>query len=313
MTRAGTRRCSRSRCARSTCRCARTRRRCSRRCSNVTTRVAEPLADPAILPTFLLARTAREHVKVILSGEGADELFGGYPTYLGHKIAPMYDALPSFVRARRAQARVRAAAVGEEGHARVSAQEVRHRRRAAVDRAPPALVRHRPAARARCRDVRAPSGDDPLAGAMLLDYRSYLRDNLLVKVDRATMLSSVEARAPYLDRDVTAFALSLPDGAARARTDDEVGAEESGGEVDPARRDLSPQARPQRARSRAGSTAACAPKSTACSRRSACASRDSSTRRASPQLLAEHRAGHANHAKPLWAVIMLQYWLESWA
>src|SRR5438128_1799781 len=51
---------------------------------------------------------------------------------------------------------------------------------------------------------------DPLAGAMLLDYRSYLRDNLLVKVDRATMLSSVEARAPFLDRDVTKFALSLP-------------------------------------------------------------------------------------------------------
>src|SRR6185436_16838125 len=65
----------------------------------VTRGVAEPLADPAILPTFLLARTAREHVKVILSGEGADELFGGYPTYIGHKLAPMYDALPSFVRA----------------------------------------------------------------------------------------------------------------------------------------------------------------------------------------------------------------------
>ena len=45
---------------------------------------------------------------------------------------------------------------------------------------------------------------------MLLDYQSYLRDNLLVKVDRATMLSSVEARAPYLDRFLTAFALSLP-------------------------------------------------------------------------------------------------------
>src|SRR5256885_2915630 len=58
--------------------------------------VAEPLADPAILPTFLLARAAREKVKVILSGEGADELFGGYPTYLGHKLAPLYHALPPF-------------------------------------------------------------------------------------------------------------------------------------------------------------------------------------------------------------------------
>ena len=70
--------------------------------------VAEPIADAAILPTFLLARAARERVKVILSGEGADELFGGYPTYLGHKLAPLYHALPSFARAllRRAVQRV---------------------------------------------------------------------------------------------------------------------------------------------------------------------------------------------------------------
>jgi asparagine synthase (glutamine-hydrolysing) len=66
---------------------------------NVTSRVAEPLADPAILPTFLLARAAKQHVKVILSGEGADELFGGYPTYIGHKLAPRYLSLRSFVEA----------------------------------------------------------------------------------------------------------------------------------------------------------------------------------------------------------------------
>src|SRR2546430_2375760 len=53
----------------------------------VTRSLAEPVGDPAILPTFLLAESAREHVKVVLSGEGADELFGGYPTYLGHKAA----------------------------------------------------------------------------------------------------------------------------------------------------------------------------------------------------------------------------------
>src|SRR5882672_3692419 len=66
---------------------------------NIIRGVAEPLADPAILPTFLLAREARRYVKVILSGEGADELFGGYPTYLGHKLAPLYDSLPGFARA----------------------------------------------------------------------------------------------------------------------------------------------------------------------------------------------------------------------
>src|SRR5881398_3010744 len=60
----------------------------------VTRSLAEPVGDPAILPTFLLAEAAREHVKVVLSGEGADELFGGYPTYLGHKAAGLYRRIP---------------------------------------------------------------------------------------------------------------------------------------------------------------------------------------------------------------------------
>src|SRR5882672_5521399 len=177
--------------------------------------VAEPLADPAILPTFLLARAARQHVKVILSGEGADELFGGYPTYIGHKVAPMYDALPSFVRAalRRAVQRV------PSSTKKVTLEFLL--KRFVSDAEKPWIERHlawfgtglSPAVYklgSHLPDVPPPSNGDPLAGAMLLDYRSYLRDNLLVKVDRATMLSSVEARAPFLDRDVTRFALSLP-------------------------------------------------------------------------------------------------------
>src|SRR2546423_9022507 len=57
-----------------------------------------PVGDPAILPTYLLAEAAREHVKVVLSGEGADELFGGYPTYLGHRATSLYLRLPRAVR-----------------------------------------------------------------------------------------------------------------------------------------------------------------------------------------------------------------------
>src|SRR2546426_4579344 len=64
----------------------------------VTRSVAEPVGDPAILPTYLLAEAAREHVKVVLSGEGADELFGGYPTYLGHRATLQYLRLPRPVR-----------------------------------------------------------------------------------------------------------------------------------------------------------------------------------------------------------------------
>ncbi|HYR28978.1 MAG TPA: asparagine synthase (glutamine-hydrolyzing), partial [Thermoanaerobaculia bacterium] len=171
---------------------------------HVTTRVAEPLADPAILPTFLLARTAREHVKVILSGEGADELFGGYPTYLGHKIAPLYDAMPAFARAAL---RKLAYALPSSGK-KVTIEYLLKKFVSDAER--PWIERHLrwfgtglPATSLPDIEV---SGEDALTGAMLLDYRSYLRDNLLVKVDRATMLSSVEARAPYLDRYLTAFA-----------------------------------------------------------------------------------------------------------
>src|SRR5947199_622333 len=61
---------------------------------HVTNSLAEPVGDPALLPTYLLADAARRDVKVVLSGEGADELFGGYPTYLGHKAAGLFQRLP---------------------------------------------------------------------------------------------------------------------------------------------------------------------------------------------------------------------------
>lgn len=285
----------------------------------VTRGVAEPIADPAILPTYLLARKAREHVTVILSGEGADELFGGYPTYLGHKVAPKYDALPSFVRAG-----IR----GAIGLMPTSSKKVTLEfllKRFVKDAELPWLERHLAWFGTGLGDAiysgsvpampdlpHAPAGVDPLAAAMIVDYRSYLRDNLLVKVDRATMLSSIEARAPYLDRDVTKFALSLPTSlrvrgfttkwvlkkAAESWLPHDVIYRRKRGlsvpiagwinrglksEVD---RLLAPEALsrlPLLDGAHVG------------------------------RLLREHRTGEANNAKALWAVIVLQYWYENWA
>jgi asparagine synthase (glutamine-hydrolysing) len=286
---------------------------------NVTRGVAEPIADPAILPTFLLAREARKYVKVVLSGEGADELFGGYPTYLGHKIAPKYDALPAVVR-NTLRAAVRA--LPSSGK-KVTVEYLL--KRFVSDAELPWMARHLswfgtglssevyagPAQELPDLPDPGPYANDPLAGAMLLDYRSYLRDNLLVKVDRATMLSSVEARAPFLDRFVTQFALSLPadlrlrgfttkwilkKAAEKWIPHDVIYRRKRGlsvpiaswlnhglkGEVD---RLLDPSLL----------------------RKDGIVNVAYVTR-----LLAEHRTGRANHAKPLWAVIMLQYWLENW-
>jgi asparagine synthase (glutamine-hydrolysing) len=271
---------------------------------NVTTRIAEPLADPAILPTFLLARAARQHVKVILSGEGADELFGGYPTYLGHKIAPRYDALPAFARKALRKFAFALPASGKK----VTFEYLLKRFVSDAER--PWVERH-------LRWFGTGLGDysmqvpqsDALSGAMLLDYRSYLRDNLLVKVDRATMLSSVEARAPYLDRDVTAFALSLPTelrvhglttkwvlkkAAEKWVPHDVIYRRKRGLSVPIAswinrglRAEVDRLLAPERLREHGLPDVAA--------------------------LLAEHRAGRANHAKPLWAVVMLEYWMENWA
>jgi asparagine synthase (glutamine-hydrolysing) len=58
----------------------------------------EPLADPSVLPLYLLSQFASQHMKVVLSGDGGDELFAGYQTYQAHKLVTRYDALPRFVR-----------------------------------------------------------------------------------------------------------------------------------------------------------------------------------------------------------------------
>ena len=286
---------------------------------NIVRGVAEPLADPAILPTFLLAREARKYVKVILSGEGADELFGGYPTYLGHKLAPIYDALPGFARALLRRAAMRVPPSSRKVTVEFLLKKfVTDAERPWIDRhlawfgtglgasvmkSPPAEVPEMPS---------VPADRDPLTGAMLLDYRSYLRDNLLVKVDRATMLSSVEARAPYLDRDVSRFALSLPADLRVRRTTTKWVLKKA--------------------------AEAWIPKDVIYRRKRGLSVpiaswlnlglRDEVDRLLSPKrlrddglinesyatnLLAEHRAGRANHAKPLWTLVMLQYWLETWA
>lgn len=280
--------------------------------------VAEPLADPAILPTFLLARTARKYVKVILSGEGADELFGGYPTYLGHKVAPYYDAVPAPLRALVRKAVRTVPASGKK----VTIEFLLKRFVSDAER--PWIERHLAwFGTGLPREIfgRAGTGQpelpdlggnrDALSGAMLLDYRSYLRDNLLVKVDRATMLSSVEARAPYLDRFVSTFALSLPvDLRVRRLTTkwvlkkaaekwiprDVIYRRKRGLSVPVAswinqglRADVDRLLASERLRAQG-------------------LVNDTYVQR----LLTDHRSGRANHAKALWAVIMLQYWVERW-
>ena len=266
----------------------------------VSAALAEPLGDPAILPTWLLADAARAHVKVVLSGEGADELFGGYPTYLGHKYAERWQRVPRPFRLIVGWAADRwPSSTGKMTLEYMLKQFFSASERPWVERHLAWLgalaIEDGVVAELACKLNGFPH-DDALNRVMWLDYLTYLPDDLLVKVDRATMLASVEARAPFLDREVMELVLPVPSRlkvrglttkailkeAARGLVPDRV--------IDRRKRGLSvPIAR--------WLNTGLAPLA---------------DRVLDTPLLAEHRTGRRNHARRLWPQLMLALWSERW-
>jgi asparagine synthase (glutamine-hydrolysing) len=175
----------------------------------------EPIADSAILPTHLLSRFARERVKVVLSGEGADELFAGYNRYKAAFLSESAERLPAWLRpAARAAAR-------RMGRGRIFRgipyREMRDWAKTAAHAEPPAyehLLSPEFRESAKGLDpfswLDAFDGPHSLAGAQAFDLKTVLCDALLMKVDKASMAASLEARVPFLDRRLAAYALGLP-------------------------------------------------------------------------------------------------------
>ena len=181
----------------------------------------EPFADSSALPTYLVSQLAAEHVKVALSGEGGDELFGGYYTYVADLLAdrlaplarlarPLVEALPASTRKAsldyKAKRFVRAAHLPplerHHGWKEIFSAEARAEltgRTLAFD--PVDVYRARYAETA---------GAPQLARLQDVDFGVYLVDDLLVKTDRASMAHSLEARVPFLDPLVTNLAFALP-------------------------------------------------------------------------------------------------------
>jgi asparagine synthase (glutamine-hydrolysing) len=181
----------------------------------------EPFADSSALPTYLVSQLAAEHVKVALSGEGGDELFGGYYTYAADLLAdrlgplariarPLVELLPtSTAKASfdyKAKRFVRAAHLPplerHHGWKEIFSLDARSEltgRTAPFD--PVDIYRHR---------YRETEDADGLARLQDIDFGIYLVDDLLVKTDRASMAHSLEARVPFLDPVVTNFAFALP-------------------------------------------------------------------------------------------------------
>jgi asparagine synthase (glutamine-hydrolysing) len=193
----------------------------------------EPLADVSIFPTYLVSKLAREHVTVVLSGDGGDELFGGYEWYVADKIAGYCHLLPAAVRNRWLPAMVgllppsprKKGAINKlkrfvEGSA--LPEELRHFRWSTflTEASKQNLyteelnqsVNHHDT----CSRFTAYFGNcgeaDSIWREQFADVKTYLADDILVKVDRMSMANSLEARTPYLDYRVAEFAASLPSG-----------------------------------------------------------------------------------------------------
>jgi asparagine synthase (glutamine-hydrolysing) len=183
----------------------------------------EPFADSSALPTYLVSRLAADHVKVALSGEGGDELFGGYHTYVADLLAPRVGPVAAALRPLVERL--------PSSSARVSF-DYKAKRFAGGAGLPPLEAHHAwkeifsPDARAALLDGHSRGTLDPLdvyraryaetdgaeqlARLQDVDIGIYLVDDLLVKTDRASMAHSLEARVPFLDPVVSGFALSLP-------------------------------------------------------------------------------------------------------
>lgn len=179
---------------------------------------SEPFADPSQIPTAIVARLARQHVTVCLSGDGGDELFGGYPRYRSRTaVQRLLDRVPSGLRAPLARMALDAPARSSTTRHRLDnlgARLAAHTRTARYEAAmsqwknPKPLVLALAAAQPWARETSVLP--DVVTAMLCHDAAHYLPDDILVKVDRASMAVGLEARAPYLDHRVVELAARLP-------------------------------------------------------------------------------------------------------
>ena len=176
----------------------------------------EPMVDSSMIPTYLVSRLIREHCTVALGGDGGDELFGGYPLYSRLLwTARLANRIPRVLRRPVARSATAFLPVGFKGRVwlQVFATDFR--------RSIPVVAGHfdRPTRRRllaarglwplRSEGIRAetmPRVPDLLQRATRMDFETYLPEDILVKVDRASMLNSLEVRAPLLDHRIVEFA-----------------------------------------------------------------------------------------------------------
>ncbi|MCK5305554.1 MAG: asparagine synthase (glutamine-hydrolyzing) [Candidatus Omnitrophica bacterium] len=197
----------------------------------ITSFLDEPLADASIIPTYLLSKFTRRHVKVALSGDGGDELFAGYPTYNAHKIARYYKLCPKKIRKNVIDRLINKLPVSTSNISLdfklkkfISVMDYDQYKRHYLW-----LGSFQPPEKDKLlsdgvkneinnknefeeidmylRDFKSPN---PLENILYLDSKLYLQDDILTKVDRASMANSLEVRSPFLDHTFVEYVTSLP-------------------------------------------------------------------------------------------------------
>jgi asparagine synthase (glutamine-hydrolysing) len=189
----------------------------------------EPFADSSSLAVYHLCRAASQQVTVALSGDGADELLAGYPTYSATHLAAMYRRFPAWSRslARRLAAAIpvcekrynlhqfanRFVLGAEEGEGRdFSSWRVHFRSRDQATLCRPDTIHHRhdPLDLYAAHYRHAPEAASPLKQMLHADLTFYLPGDMLVKVDRMSMAHGLEVRVPFLDHELVEFCATLP-------------------------------------------------------------------------------------------------------
>ena len=180
----------------------------------------DPVADPALVPLYFIAREARKHVKVVLSGEGADELFGGYNIYREPLSLAAFEKLPSGVlRAlgrlstklpdgMRGKDLLRRGSIPLEQRYYGNARIFRDDELGFLERRDPDLSHV--AVTAELYERTRAAGYDDVTAMQYVDLFTWLRGDILVKADKMTMANSLELRVPFLDPEVFKVAGTLP-------------------------------------------------------------------------------------------------------
>ncbi len=184
----------------------------------------EPFADISSVPTYVVSKMAREYVTVVLSGDGGDELFGGYERYVTHRQRQNWERLPAWMR-RNLLYRLSSALpqntlgknflrnIALDGGARYidsgSYFGIEAQKKLLTHELRSALCGYDPAAAPR-RIFDAPTSPERLDHLLYLDSKTYLPGDILVKVDRMSMANSLETRAPLLDHKLIEFVQTIP-------------------------------------------------------------------------------------------------------